>query len=89
MSNPYQIRTDILSMAKEMLDKQYDTQMSIAYQAMKQYKENSEQAYEAWNKYIPKMYTPDEIKKVADDLYQFVAPEMKMPEKETVKEKQH
>jgi len=72
MSNPYQIRTDLLAMAKEMLDKAFDTQMTIAYQAMKQYKEDSKQAYEAWNKYIPKMYTPDELKKQAEELYEFV-----------------
>ena len=39
MTNPYQIRTDILQMAKEMLDKQYDMQMAVAHQAMDLYKE--------------------------------------------------
>ena len=62
MSNPYQIRTDILAMAKEMLDKQYDTQMNIAYYAMDMFKENSDQALEAYQKYVPKAITPEEIK---------------------------
>jgi hypothetical protein len=73
MSNPYQIRTDILAMSKEMLDKQYEMQMTIAQQAMDLYKENAEQALEAYKKYVPKMYTPDEIKDQAEKLYEFVS----------------
>ena len=72
MSNPYQIRTDLLAMAKEMLDKAYDSQMEVARKAMDIYKENTEQALEAWQRYVPKMYTPDEIKAKAEELYVFV-----------------
>jgi hypothetical protein len=72
MSNPYQIRTDLLSMAKEMLDKAYDTQLQLAYSAMGQYKDNAEQALDAWKRYVPKMYTPDEVKSQAEKLYEFV-----------------
>ena len=54
MSNPYQIRTDVLAMAKDMLDKQYDTQMKIAQTMFEANKENMDLATEAWNKYIPK-----------------------------------
>lgn len=72
MSNPYQIRYDVLSMAKEMLDKQYDIQMAVAHKAMEMYKENTEQALEAYQKYIPKAITPEEIKAQADKLYEFV-----------------
>ena len=31
-----------------------------------------EQALEAWNKYIPKMYTPEEVMAKAKELYTFV-----------------
>lgn len=72
MSNPYQIRTDILQMAKEILDKQYDMQMEVAHKAMDMYKENTEQALEAYKRYVPKAITPDEIKKQAEQLYEFV-----------------
>ena len=72
MSNPYQIRYDVLNMAKEMLDKQYDMQMQVAYKAMEMYKENAEQAMDAYQKYIPKAITPEEIKTQADKLYEFV-----------------
>lgn len=73
MSNPYQIRTDILSMAKEMLDKQYDMQMSLAHHAMDMYKENADQALEAYQRYVPKAITPEEIKTQAEKLYEFVS----------------
>jgi hypothetical protein len=72
-SNPYQIRTDVLSMAKEMLDKAYDTQLEVAKTMMEQSKSNSELALEAWERYIPKMYTPEELKKQAEKLYEFVS----------------
>jgi len=71
-NNPYQIRYDVLNMAKEMLDKQYDMQMEVAYKAMEMYKENAEQAMEAYQKYIPKAITPEEVKAQADKLYEFV-----------------
>ncbi len=72
MSNPYQIRTDLLSMSKEMLDKAYDTQMQLASAVMDQYKDNAELALDAWKRYIPKMYTPEEVKAQAEKLYEFV-----------------
>ena len=72
MSNPYQIRTDLLAMSKEMLDKGYESQMEVARKAMDIYKENTEQALEAWKRYVPKMYTPEEIVAKAEELYQFV-----------------
>lgn len=72
MSNPYQIRTDVLAMAKEMLDRQYETNMALAHQAMDLYKDNAEQALEAWKRYVPTMYTPEELKKQAEQLYSFV-----------------
>jgi hypothetical protein len=73
MSNPYQIRSDILAMAKEMLDKQYDMQMTLAHQAMELYKENAEQALDAYQRYVPKAITPEEVKAQAEKLYEFVS----------------
>jgi hypothetical protein len=73
MSNPYQIRTDVLAMAKDMLDKQYDVQMKIAQTMYEVNKENVELAQEAWSKYIPKMYTMEEVMEKANELYSFVS----------------
>jgi hypothetical protein len=46
--------------------------MQLAYSVMEQYKDNAEQALEAWQRYVPKMYTPDEVKAQAEKLYEFV-----------------
>ena len=73
MSNPYQIRYDVLNMAKDLLDKQYDMQVEIAHKTMDMFKDNAEQAIEAYQKYIPKAITPDEIKAQAEKLYEFVS----------------
>lgn len=73
MSNPYQIRTDVLAMAKDMLDKQYDTQMKIAQTMFEANKENMDLATQAWNRYIPKMYTMEEVMEKANEMYSFVS----------------
>jgi len=73
MSNPYQIRYDVLNMAKEIADKNNDMQVELANKMLGMYKEDTEQALEAWKKYVPKAITPDEIKAQADKLYEFVA----------------
>ena len=73
MSNPYQIRTDVLAMAKDMLDKQYDTQMKIAKTMFEANKENMDLATEAWNKYIPQMYTMEEVMENANEMYSFIS----------------
>lgn len=77
MSNPYQIRSDLLAMAKNMMDKQYDMQMQIAQNMFEMHKENAEQAVEAWERYIPKMYTPEELMAKAKELYTFVQDDKK------------
>ena len=75
--NPYQIRTDMLAMAKDIMDKNYDVQMQIAQNMFDANKENAEQAMEAWNKYVPKMYTPEEVMAKAKELYSFVQDDKK------------
>jgi len=70
--NPYQIRYDVLAMAKDMMDKAYETNMAIAEKAVETYKDNAEEALKAWKNYVPVMYTPEEIKKNAESLYEFV-----------------
>lgn len=70
--NPFEIRYDILNMSKEILDRAYETNREIAMRAFDLAGQNSEQAMAAWEKYVPKMYTPEEIKKNAEMLYEFV-----------------
>jgi hypothetical protein len=70
--NPYELRYDILVMAKQMADRHYDTQAQLAWQAAELYKDNADKALAAWEKYIPKALSPDEIKKNAEGLYTFI-----------------
>ena len=70
--NPFEIRFDTLAMAKEMLDRQYETNMTKFYEVMDQAKSQQKDVAEAFEKYMPKMYPPQEIIKQAEELYDFV-----------------
>ena len=70
--NPFEIRFDTLAMAKDLLDRAYDTQIQQMYTAIDNAKEQHKDAAEAFEKYMPKMYTPQEIIKQAEELYEFV-----------------
>jgi len=70
--NPFEIRFDTLAMAKEMLDKAYDTQIGIFYQNLEKIKEANKDITEYTEKYLPKMYSPTEVMKQAQELYSFV-----------------
>jgi len=72
--NPFEIRFDTLAMAKEMLDRQYEANMTVFYQALDQARENNhnQDLKEIQEKYMPKMYNPEEIMKQAQELYAFV-----------------
>jgi uncharacterized membrane protein len=74
--NAYEIRLEVLKMAKEMMDTQY-TETSNAYWLQ------IESVAKIWNKTIedalehsktekPKMYTPSEIMEKANELYSFI-----------------
>jgi hypothetical protein len=70
--NPFEIRFDTLAMAKEMLDRQYETNMRKFYEAMEQAKLQQKDVTGLFEEYMPKMYTPAEIAKQAEELYKFI-----------------
>lgn len=70
--NPFELRFDTLAMAKEMLDRQYELAQAQLFEVVSQYKEQSKDVTEAFEKYTPKMYQPDEIMSKAEELYKFV-----------------
>jgi len=69
---PYELRYDLLDMVKEMFDKQYEVNKEVAYKAMELYKDNAEEALKAWAEHAPVMPSPEDIKKSAETLYDFV-----------------
>jgi hypothetical protein len=70
--NPFEIRFDVLAMAKELADRAYEQQQQVFYTMIDQAKEQSKDIAEVVEKYTPKMYQPTEIMEKAEELYKFV-----------------
>ena len=70
--NPFELRFDTLAMAKELLDRQYEAAQVQMFEMLEQAKTQQKDLVEVFEKYTPKMYTPAEIAKQAEELYKFV-----------------
>lgn len=70
--NPYEIRFDLLTMAKEILDRQYEQASTMAWEAMTKAMESNKDIYKDIDKYVPKMFTPEEIITQAEKLQSFI-----------------
>ena len=71
--NPYELRFDVLSMAKEMMDRQYDLAVDATHMAMEKFSNATTDPKEFFKEYTPKMYQPEEVLKTAKELYTFVS----------------
>lgn len=61
--NPFEIRTEVLAMAKDYMDKQYALNLEMA-----------QKANEALGSYqVPVMYTTEELMEKAKEFYSFVS----------------
>lgn len=70
--NPFELRFDVLKMAKEMMDQQHEIANNQFYQMVDQAREQNKNIQEVFEKYTPKMYQPREIMDKADELYKFI-----------------
>ena len=70
--NPFEIRFDVLAMAKELADRQYDMAQQQYWTMVEQAQKNSQDVTQVFDKYTPKMYQPSEIMAKAEELYKFV-----------------
>jgi hypothetical protein len=70
--NPYELRFDVLAMAKELADRAYDQQQQVFWTMVNQAQENKSDIESVVEKYTPKMYQPKEIMEKAEELYNFV-----------------
>jgi len=70
--NPFEIRFDVLAMAKELADRQYDMAQQQYWTMVEQAQKNSQDVTEVFEKYTPKMYQPQELMEKAEELYKFV-----------------
>jgi len=71
--NAFEIRFDLLAMAKDMLDSQYGTAQTMAWDALNRAMETNKELYKDVSKYVPKMYTPEEIIAQAEKLQEFIS----------------
>jgi hypothetical protein len=71
--NPYELRFDVLSMAKEMMDRQYDLAVDATHMAMEKFGNAQTDPIEFFKEYAPKMYQPKEVLGTARELYTFIS----------------
>lgn len=83
--NPFELRAEVLQMAKDMMDRQYEVSMQFAQQAYEHAVKANEAAASTWDKFVPQMYTVEDLMKKANEMYGFVAPE-KTSGKQTLNE---
>lgn len=66
--NPFEIRADMLQLAKEYMDQQYKMNLQFAEMMLEQGKKNMDDLQEYY-----KMYTMDELMEKAREMYTFVS----------------
>ena len=66
--NPFEIRADMLAMAKDYMDKQWEMNYMFSNQMFEQGKKTTEEMQAAL-----KPYSTEELMKKASELYSFVA----------------
>lgn len=71
--NPFEIRTEILGMAKEYMDRQQDINMQFAKQAYEVALDAGRVTAETWKEFCPAQYSIEELTKKAQELYGFVS----------------
>lgn len=69
---PFEVRADLLAMAKEYMDRQYEINVQFAQRAFDEAVNLGKVTAESWKDYVPAQYTLDELTKKAQELYGFV-----------------
>ena len=72
MANPYELRFRLLEMAQGYLQDQQNSQKYFAIDAWEFAKEQGDANMELSKELQPESYTIDDIKKKANELYEFV-----------------
>jgi len=70
--NPFEIRLEILKMAKDYLEQQYQTNLSFAQSLFYKALESGQVMQDNFQSFIPKSYTIEDIMKKSQELYGFV-----------------
>jgi hypothetical protein len=70
--NPFEIRTELLGLAKDYLQSQFEANKAFSEQAYHQMIELGKVQPEDWMKFAPKFYDFQDILQKAKELYGFV-----------------
>jgi hypothetical protein len=71
--NPFELRTEILGMAKDYMDRQQEINMQFAHRAYEAAVDAGKVTAETWKEFAPAQYSIDELTKKAQELYGFVS----------------
>ena len=71
--NPFEIRSDILAMAKDYMDRQQEVNMQFAHRAYDVALATGKVTAETWKEFVPAQYSMEELMKKASELYGFVS----------------
>lgn len=66
--NPFEIRSEMLQIAKDYLDQQYQMNVKFVEKAM----EEGKKSFEDYQEAVGKLYSMDELMEKAKEMYSFV-----------------
>lgn len=69
---PFEIRTQMLAMAQDYLQKQLELNSEFARRTFDELVKNGDKVQSDWQQYMPKMYNFEEVVNKAKELYGFV-----------------
>lgn len=67
--NPFEIRAEVLQLAKDYMDQQYHMNLSFMQKAF----EEGRKSFEEYQKAATTMYSIDDLTKKAQEMYSFIA----------------
>jgi len=70
--NPFEIRTRLIELATEQLNRQYELNLEFARKSFDEIVKTNESLQASWEQYMPKVPGFDEIVAQAEKLYGFV-----------------
>lgn len=70
--NPFELRTKLLEMATDHLQRQHDLNCEFAKETFSEMIKTGQALQQDYQKHIPKMYTFDDVIQQAQKLYGFV-----------------
>ena len=85
--NPFEIRLEVLKMAKDYLEQQYQTNLSFAQALYTKALESGQVMQDNLSSFIPKSYSVEDIMKKSQELYGFICNTNYSADNETEKSK--